>query len=337
MASIRAIIGRMTWARSLMNKRPSSAIPVASRPSISWMSFARSSTVPLPMTIFASFRNTPEGTCWRACRFPPIVTVCPALGPPWYRATTWNRSERRSTTLPLPSSPHCAPTTARFSPIVSGARHGCEEGLNAERERLRDLGLVEEPLGPELLEELEDVLLVDARDREHRRVLDALVLAHLAQDVEPGHPRHQEIEDDDVGVLVPDHAQGLDPVAGEENLVPGGGQQPLAGLEHQLRVVGHEHLLATGNRPVRSGRRGRADLVELDVDADDGLAPGAELADDLLGRGLADQAKFRLALRAAHEHASAITAWRLNTIGVPASIRACRSAIRRRSRSTETR
>src|SRR5262249_27419319 len=37
--------------------------------------------------------------------------VCPALLPPWYRATTSLRSARRSTTFPLPSSPHWAPTT----------------------------------------------------------------------------------------------------------------------------------------------------------------------------------------------------------------------------------
>src|SRR5271165_1469921 len=41
---------------------------------------------------------------------PLIVTVWPALWPPEYRATTLKRSERTSTILPLPSSPHCAPT-----------------------------------------------------------------------------------------------------------------------------------------------------------------------------------------------------------------------------------
>src|SRR6476646_2116229 len=41
----------------------------------------------------------------------PRTMVWPALFPPWKRATTSARSARRSTTLPLPSSPHCAPTT----------------------------------------------------------------------------------------------------------------------------------------------------------------------------------------------------------------------------------
>jgi hypothetical protein len=75
--------GRMTWARSLMNNRRSSVMPPAMRLSISAINFARSRTVPLPMTIRASGRNTPEGMCCRAWRRPPIVTVCPALGPPW--------------------------------------------------------------------------------------------------------------------------------------------------------------------------------------------------------------------------------------------------------------
>src|SRR5580692_2850587 len=49
---------------------------------------------------------------------PPITSVCPALWPPWKRATACARSVSRSTTLPLPSSPHCRPITTRFLPIA---------------------------------------------------------------------------------------------------------------------------------------------------------------------------------------------------------------------------
>ena len=41
----------------------------------------------------------------------PRSTVCPAFAPPWYRTTQSARSASTSTSLPFPSSPHCAPTT----------------------------------------------------------------------------------------------------------------------------------------------------------------------------------------------------------------------------------
>src|SRR5258708_34552146 len=40
-----------------------------------------------------------------------MTSVWPALWPPWKRTTTSARSESQSTILPLPSSPHWAPTT----------------------------------------------------------------------------------------------------------------------------------------------------------------------------------------------------------------------------------
>ena len=40
--------------------------------------------------------------------------VWPALLPPWKRTTCRKRALRRSTSLPLPSSPHCRPRMARF-------------------------------------------------------------------------------------------------------------------------------------------------------------------------------------------------------------------------------
>ena len=48
-----------------------------------------------------------------------MTSVCPALCPPWKRAITSARSESQSTILPLPSSPHCAPTTTTLP--MSGA------------------------------------------------------------------------------------------------------------------------------------------------------------------------------------------------------------------------
>src|SRR5579863_2935255 len=78
---------------------------------------------------------------------PPITSVCPALWPPWKRATACARSVSKSTTLPLPSSPHCRPITTRFLPI---ARHPqeCESRHHADQSepsqmrgvRFRELG-----------------------------------------------------------------------------------------------------------------------------------------------------------------------------------------------------
>src|SRR6267142_1158766 len=45
-----------------------------------------------------------------------MMTVWPALWPPAYRATMEKFSERTSTILPLPSSPHWAPTMTAVLP-----------------------------------------------------------------------------------------------------------------------------------------------------------------------------------------------------------------------------
>src|ERR1019366_6906257 len=64
-----------------------------------------------------------------------MVTVCSALWPPEYRATTLKRSERTSTILPLPSSPHCAPTITAVLPVFNFVLH--LRTPNIERERPR--------------------------------------------------------------------------------------------------------------------------------------------------------------------------------------------------------
>src|SRR5262245_45451591 len=70
-----------------------------------------SMTIPSPSTQVTPLRSTPEGMRWVTCFLPSTTMVWPALAPPPQRATTWAFSVRRSTTFPLPSSPHCAPTT----------------------------------------------------------------------------------------------------------------------------------------------------------------------------------------------------------------------------------
>src|SRR5437867_11111968 len=56
----------------------------------------------------------PEGIRWNTKVSRALTTVWPALDPPWKRTTTSASRARMSTILPLPSSPHCVPTTMRF-------------------------------------------------------------------------------------------------------------------------------------------------------------------------------------------------------------------------------
>src|SRR3954466_6739931 len=79
----------------------------------------------------------PDGNKWRTNLRPRTYTVCPALWPPWYRATNENCGVRRSTIFPLPSSPHCAPSTAMFMTGVHattrvGASTHVPDGQNAQ-------------------------------------------------------------------------------------------------------------------------------------------------------------------------------------------------------------
>src|SRR2546428_13979687 len=53
--------------------------------------------------------STPAGTRFRMVFSPFTTSVWPALLPPWKRTTTSAPAARRSTTFPLPSSPHCVP------------------------------------------------------------------------------------------------------------------------------------------------------------------------------------------------------------------------------------
>src|SRR3954447_16210603 len=90
------------------------ATPWPRRVSISRRSAQGSTTTPLPM-IESLPRTTPEGSSESLYVLPSMTSVWPALWPPWKRTTTSARSDSQSTTLPLPSSPHWAPTTATFA------------------------------------------------------------------------------------------------------------------------------------------------------------------------------------------------------------------------------
>src|SRR6478609_4926702 len=67
------------------------------------------------MTESLSGLTTPDGSNESLNVFPSMTSVCPALWPPWNRTTMSACSESQSTILPLPSSPHWAPTTTTLA------------------------------------------------------------------------------------------------------------------------------------------------------------------------------------------------------------------------------
>ena len=92
--------------------------PSASSRSISSSSTFGSMTTPLPMTGVMCGYMIPLGIRCSLSVRPPWTIVCPALLPPWKRTTKSMSSARRSVILPLPSSPHWAPT--RTMPAMVG-------------------------------------------------------------------------------------------------------------------------------------------------------------------------------------------------------------------------
>src|SRR5262249_7902509 len=79
--------------------------------SISSMSEPGSMTTPQPMTQRRPLCRIPDGIVCSTYFSRPTTTVWPALLPPEKRTTTLTWGVVTSTTLPLPSSPHCAPIT----------------------------------------------------------------------------------------------------------------------------------------------------------------------------------------------------------------------------------
>src|SRR5215467_12370168 len=94
-----------------MNRLPSSCTPRRTSASISSMSEPGSTTTPQPITQRHPGCRMPDGIECRTYFSRPTTTVWPALLPPAKRATTFTCGASMSTTFPLPSSPHCVPTT----------------------------------------------------------------------------------------------------------------------------------------------------------------------------------------------------------------------------------
>src|SRR5690606_2768042 len=74
-----------------------------------------STTTPGPIRFTVPGCSTPDGTTCSTVCSPSTTSVWPALLPPWKRTTRSARGDSQSTILPLPSSPHWAPTATRVA------------------------------------------------------------------------------------------------------------------------------------------------------------------------------------------------------------------------------
>ncbi len=92
------------------SRRLATLTPARFSPSISLSRTRGSTTTPLPITQVFSEWRIPEGIRWNLNSSPSRTIVWPALLPPWKRTIVVARSASRSVILPLPSSPHWAPT-----------------------------------------------------------------------------------------------------------------------------------------------------------------------------------------------------------------------------------
>src|SRR5262245_46801981 len=103
------------------------------------MSEPGSMTTPQPMTHRRPLCRMPDGIVCSTYFSRPTTTVWPALFPPEKRTTTLTWGVMTSTTLPLPSSPHCAPITTMLG--ITPLLHLCEVPLRllqhvTDRQRL---------------------------------------------------------------------------------------------------------------------------------------------------------------------------------------------------------
>src|SRR4030042_6282948 len=106
--------GIMRCAFLLKDRFLATSTPLSLSSLISSISAAGSTTTPFPIRHILPLLSIPEGIRWSMNFSSLITTVWPSLWPPWYLATTSAFSERKSTIFPLPSSPHCEPTTMIF-------------------------------------------------------------------------------------------------------------------------------------------------------------------------------------------------------------------------------
>src|SRR5260370_27850987 len=144
------------------------------------MSEPGSMTAPQPITHRRPLCRMPEGIVCSTYLSRPTTTVWPALLPPEKRTTTSTCGVMMSTTLPLPSSPHCAPMTTMFLDM------SCPSHSLETRGRVReDVGHPERALPAATQIEREQLAGGRARAADHQHVAHALRARVLDGFLEP--------------------------------------------------------------------------------------------------------------------------------------------------------
>src|SRR5262245_27618800 len=134
--------GRISGQFGEIRSRANTSTPWSIRVWASRNSASSDSTTPLPTRHMTLGCRMPDGISDRTVFLPPMTSVWPALWPPWKRATAAARSVSRSTTLPLPSSPHWVPMMMTNLPI-NEPRDSARGRVKAWRSAPRRRGVLE--------------------------------------------------------------------------------------------------------------------------------------------------------------------------------------------------
>src|SRR6185503_14090487 len=145
-----------------------SVTPRCTSDSISSMSEPGSTTTPQPITQRQPLCRIPDGIVCSTYFSRPTTTVWPALLPPWKRTTTFTCGVMTSTTLPLPSSPHCVPTTTMLGMAVPS----CFSKMLLRT--FQHVGHRQRPLGAAGQVERQQLAGLRARAADHQHVAHAL-------------------------------------------------------------------------------------------------------------------------------------------------------------------
>src|SRR5262247_3652732 len=195
-----------------MKRLPSSCTPRRTSASISSISEPGSITTPQPITHRHPGCRMPDGIECRTYFSRPTTTVWPALLPPAYRATTFTCGASRSTTFPLPSSPHCVPTTTMLGMVhpskdvlrmledLTDRQHALRSVREAHRQHLASAGPrvtddqnVTHTLGPRIGDRFVEPTADDvARDRRAQ-------IAQLAGQRQRHRLVRREVDDEEIG------------------------------------------------------------------------------------------------------------------------------------------
>ena len=105
---------------------------------------------------------------------------------------------------------------------------------------VRLIGLVEEVVGARIERLLVRAEIAQRRQEQDRRVADDGQHAHLAAGLEAVHPRHQHVQQHQVGAVLLDQLQRLRAAFGLDRVVARGGEVPLGDLPVGEVVVDDE-------------------------------------------------------------------------------------------------